>query len=631
MIESLRTEFEKKCRSDAAPLRERFEKTQKGKYYAKQFTEAVEKAIPKNTDYEELERFYDAAYPENGPTRYMPFATIPDIMVLDKLEGSDLMSLVIVNTSDTTFAKFLRRIGATEWAKQGHDQYGHVAEDQCPYCSQVLPKNFEKIFAESFDTEYEENLKSLNAFLTLYRDTANALFVPLQKTPESLLPGINLIPYNRKLDAIKNAIALNIEKIREKTASPAKQLELAPMAPLLQELSEIIDEYNTIINNNNAIVAAGPKKQAECTEAVFSLIAFRLQPQIKAYNESAAALQAEKTAAEKTIKSCEATIRQLQSDIIALNAKTVETDSAKNAINTLLRDSGMQGFQLVPHEAKSHVYKVCREDGSVAENLSEGEKNFIAFLYFYYLVQGSHSVSGDQREKIVVIDDPVSSMDSNSLFIVSSLVRNMIEVCRNNADNQNAIATGNYIKQLFILTHNAFFHREITYNYVNKYSYVSFYLIQKRNNHSSVKLTHEINPNSPAHMRNVNPVKSSYAALWEEYYHCSSSIALLNVIRKILEYYFLQLCGYDGADLRKRVLTDNRHCFVDENGVEDENQYALAQSMLFYISPQRIGHNDGMYYVEESADPDVCRKILWKIFQIMKQEQHYIMMNAACE
>lgn len=46
----------------------------------------------------------------------------------------------------------------------------------------------------------------------------------------------------------------------------------------------------------------------------------------------------------------------------------------------------MQGFQLVPHEAKSHVYKVCREDSSVAENLSEGEKNFIAFLYFYYLV-----------------------------------------------------------------------------------------------------------------------------------------------------------------------------------------------------------------------------------------------------
>lgn len=38
------------------------------------------------------------------------------------------------------------------------------------------------------------------------------------------------------------------------------------------------------------------------------------------------------------------------------------------------------------------------------------------------------------KDKIVVIDDPVSSMDSSALFIVSSLVREMIEVCHNNFD-----------------------------------------------------------------------------------------------------------------------------------------------------------------------------------------------------
>lgn len=32
------------------------------------------------------------------------------------------------------------------------------------------------------------------------------------------------------------------------------------------------------------------------------------------------------------------------------------------------------------------------------------------------------------KDKIVVIDDPVSSMDSGALFIVSALVREMIEV-----------------------------------------------------------------------------------------------------------------------------------------------------------------------------------------------------------
>lgn len=64
-----------------------------------------------------------------------------------------------------------------------------------------------------------------------------------------------------------------------------------------------------------------------------------------------------------------------------------------------------------------NTYEVIRENGEVAENLSEGERNFIAFLYFYHLVRGSRS-SDEVKDKIVVIDDPVSSMDSTALFLV---------------------------------------------------------------------------------------------------------------------------------------------------------------------------------------------------------------------
>lgn len=114
-------------------------------------------------------------------------------------------------------------------------------------------------------------------------------------------------------------------------------------------------------------------------------------------------------------------------------------------INQMLRDSGMRGFSLQPKRGVDNVYEVCRPDDTIADNLSEGEKNFIAFLYFYHLVHGSNSADGDTREKTVVIDDPVSSMDSSSLFIVSTLVRQMIEICRNNADNRNPVAKGNFI------------------------------------------------------------------------------------------------------------------------------------------------------------------------------------------
>lgn len=83
----------------------------------------------------------------------------------------------------------------------------------------------------------------------------------------------------------------------------------------------------------------------------------------------------------------------------------------------MLRDSGMQGFSLQPKLGVEHVYEVRRPDGSIADNLSEGEKNFIAFLYFYHLVYGTDSADGETKDKIVVIDDPVSSMDSGSLLL----------------------------------------------------------------------------------------------------------------------------------------------------------------------------------------------------------------------
>ncbi len=158
---------------------------------------------------------------------------------------------------------------------------------------------------------------------------------------------------------------------------------------------------------------------------------------------------------------------------------------------------------------------------------------------------GNETDQGDIKEKIVVIDDTVSSMDSRTLFIVGDQVRKMVEVCRNNADNRNALVKENFIKQIFILTHNAYFHREVTYPHADKYEFVSFYLVRKIDNRSSVRLCDKHNPDEPTARMNINPVKNSYAALWEEYKEVSTAVPLMNAIRRILEYYFLQLCGYD--------------------------------------------------------------------------------------
>ena len=403
---------------------------------------------------------------------------------------------------------------------------------------------------------------------------------------------------------------------------------LSDIAPILKELASIINGFNTLIDTNNAIVDAGPKKKVECTEQAFSLLAFRLKDVIAAYQQSDAQIEAELETLRLEIKMQQENLESIKGALKSLRAQTVETETAKESINAMLRDSGLQGFSLQPKSGVDHVYEVRRPDGTIADNLSEGEKNFIAFLYFYHLVYGSDSADGETRDKIVVIDDPVSSMDSGSLFIVSTLVRQMIEICRNNADNRNRIVDGNFIKQIFILTHNAYFHREITYSYISKYEYVSYYLIRKLDSKSTIKLCDDVNPSIPTERMNVNPVKNSYAALWDEYKEVQSAVPLINVIRRILEYYFLQICGYEGASLRQTILVKGKAegKFKDADGNDDEEKFQLASAMLAYINANSIGMNEGIDYVEECLNAAECRKIFEMIFESMNQKQHYDMM-----
>lgn len=193
---------------------------------------------------------------------------------------------------------------------------------------------------------------------------------------------------------------------------------------------------------------------------MWEYLAYVLKDVVKTYRDTITKISVDVSALNTQMKTLIVEGKQLNIDIADLNKQVVNTEAAIEGINRIIRTSGFQGFSLKAKEGVQNTYEVIRPDGSIAEKLSEGERNFIAFLYFYHLVKGSYS-SDEVKEKIVVIDDPVSSMDSGALFIVSALVREMIEVCYNNTDYRSQKVDGDYIKQIFILTHNVYFHKEI--------------------------------------------------------------------------------------------------------------------------------------------------------------------------
>lgn len=90
-------------------------------------------------------------------------------------------------------------------------------------------------------------------------------------------------------------------------------------------------------------------------------------------------------------------------------------------------------------ESGNHGYRVKRNDKD-AKRLSEGERTAIAFIYFIVQLKDQEF---DLAEGVVVIDDPVSSLDSSSVYQAFAFLKNAVKDA----------------KQVFLLTHNFSFLR----------------------------------------------------------------------------------------------------------------------------------------------------------------------------
>ena len=163
-----------------------------------------------------------------------------------------------------------------------------------------------------------------------------------------------------------------------------------------------------------------------------------------------------------------------------------------------------------------------------------------------------------------MIDETISSKDRTVLLPDNANMSEMSNDCHNNTRYMNQKSPSVYSKQLFMLSHNVYCHREVTYQQIGYYNCTSFYIIRKNDNISTVKLCKRQSKEVPTEEENYNPVQNSYAALWDELRDIKSTIPALNVMRRILEYYFLHLCGYEGSDLREIVLekAENRSKFI---------------------------------------------------------------------
>ena len=577
---------------------------------------------------EECEALYRTVFGKQQP-RYDEYYHV----ATDKGTVSPLMELAIISRSNTEFAMFVRTLGNLDWVTAGHKAYHGKAAGKCPYCQGDLPANFEQKLAECYDEQYKKDLAELQKFMdSYYRDMMGAK-ATIEKNLQNAFPTKLLADYKKQAQLLLAAIQRNCNLLQKKKDNPSEVITLEDLIPLSADLNSIATAINAEVQSYMAVLADIPGQQQKCIEMVWGMMAIDcsndIQDWLRRTDADRIAWKA-KTDEEKKLREDST---KLEGEIARLNSQTVNTTKAMQDINHLIRSAGFRGFKLQEKAGATYVYELVREIGGktevVNQNLSEGERHFIAFLYFYHIVMGSQSDDGKMVDKIVIIDDPVSSMDSGSLFIVGSLVREMIAICYNNylMDNDTA---DKHIRQFFCMTHNPYFFREITYNRLGDYECISFFEITKSgNNETDIVLCEDTDGLPGGKKINRSPVRNTYDSYWHTYSTTNDPETLMMVIRQILEYYFIQMVGYKSGNLRNDLLDKHKEEFVKTNpdGSENKDDYTIASAMIAMLNVGATGFNDGLYYDASAADIDQMKAVFEKIFKVMDQEQHLNMMT----
>lgn len=567
----------------------------KQKFYEKCLTSYEEWDEESTINLEQLKSDYDMAYSKSSVI-YPIFSEIENVSI-KMLETSELLSKVITGSGESPIGIVIDILKNSDWIQQGIE-YMQQTENKCPFCQQVITNELQQEIIQYFDEEYEKDCTALDVLLDEYTKCCTKVLHDLEVILNNDIPFIDKENLRVEYQLLRSVIQLNFEEMKKKRQFPSNKVSLQSTEDRFEKINTIIREWNGKILSNNNIVENQEHEQKQCTELLWQYIVSNLSIDIETYNKFLKGKNDAKQSINGQIITLKDEIKKNTKEIEDIEDSITSVAPTVTEINKILDKFDFKGFKLKENEQQKGSYSIIRNDGSSAKDtLSEGEYNFITFLYFYYLIYGSQDKTGITSNKIIVIDDPISSLDSNVLFIVSTLVKNLLKDCRRNK-------TG--ILQTFILTHNVYFHKEITFLGSGKEfssAEVLFGVIRKRDNISYFT------------EYDRNPIESTYQLLWRELLEDKlSTVTSFNTMRRILEYYF-------------KIIGDLNY----EKCIEkfDGNDKIVCKALVSCINDGSHFISDDFVITFDEENIENYKRIFKLIFKELGHESHYNMMMKA--
>lgn len=517
-----------------------------------------------------------------------------------EIEASFIWGKVIVGNKDLPIGRLIEALDNADWVNQGRK---HLHDDGiCPFCQQqTISNELRNQLDAFFSGEYEQDVNriksSINQYNTLTEELLrrlNALRNSLSSYPAAQIDAEKL---SSSAELLAGYFAKNKAEMLVKEKEPGRTILLTATSQTIETIQQMIVIGNSAIAKHNEMVDNYTTEKDALVSAIWTFLLDENEALIAGYLNGISDFSKAKKGIQKGIDICKQQLEELDDKIIEAGKNITSVQPTVDEINRSLRSYGFTNFKIVPSPVQANAYQIQRMDGTLASNtLSEGEETFISFLYFLQFAKGSVDISKVSSRKVLVLDDPICSLDSTVLYIVSSLVKGLIKDLRDGKSD---------VDQIFVLTHNVFFHKETAFidRRTEICNDIHYWTISKDNNISSIK----------AYKRN-NPIKTSYELLWQELKEGSNTslITTQNIMRRILENYFSML-GKAKDDT-----------IVDSFATIEEKM--ICRSLLSWINDGSHSIPDDLYIDSYTDSIDRYKEIFKEVFIKMGHEAHYKMM-----
>jgi len=386
----------------------------------------------------------------------------PDLGALHG-EARDALKRTVVST---VLADLAADPAVASWVQEGLQLHTHDGDaETCKFCLQPLPSERLRALEAHFNDRFKafaDDVDGLHERIERAATTLETLSLPSEAQLYSDLRA----SYRQEVRSVESSLYGVVRGLKELAlAVKAKKDRLfEPLAldDLLLGGSGSASGDKSLLKNMLAIIVAGGPAVAELMgKSAFA----RLEGIVKQHNDRTAAFLDEVTAARKKLHDHEvatAAAQWRELDVARVDAESKNVDSARVAKETkqkiqeleadvlqhrpmaeklnedLVAYLGHDEIQVVPQDTG---YQLMRR-GVPAEHLSEGERTAIAFLHF---LRSLHDRSFDLPTGIVVIDDPISSLDSNSVYTAFGFLKGKLK----------------NVGQLLVFTHNFTFFRQV--------------------------------------------------------------------------------------------------------------------------------------------------------------------------